>query len=106
MLVLGGLIEDSRSDTRSQVPWLGDLPGIGALFRSDTRSHRKTNLMVFLRPLVMKTQAAASALSQSRYDAMRTAQEEAPSRALPLLPPEIAPRLPSDATALPVPDAR
>jgi general secretion pathway protein D len=106
MLVLGGLIEDSSSDTRSQVPLLGDLPWVGGLFRTDTRSHKKTNLMVFLRPIVMKTQAAASALSSSRYQSMREAQEGAPSRSLPLLPADAAPTLPQDATTLPAPSVR
>ncbi len=94
LLVLGGLIEDSSSESRSQVPFLGSLPGIGALFRTDTQSRKKTNLMVFLRPVVMKTQAQATALSRARYEGMRAAQDEAQPGALPLVPAGAGPQLP------------
>src|SRR5205814_5731269 len=68
IIVLGGLIEDTYNDTRSKVPLLGDIPLVGGLFRSENRSRKKTNLMVFLRPVVMRTQDAANKLSLDRYD--------------------------------------
>src|ERR1043166_1753881 len=68
ILVLGGLIEDTYNDTRSKVPLLGDIPLVGGLFRSESRSRKKTNLMVFLRPVVMRTQEASDKLSMDRYD--------------------------------------
>jgi len=68
IIVLGGLIEDSVSDTVDKVPLLGDLPLIGTLFRSVGRGHKKTNLMVFLRPYVMRTAEDTAKISNERYD--------------------------------------
>ena len=71
IIVLGGLIEDNYTTSRSKVPLLGDLPYIGALFRSETRSRKRSNLMVFLRPTVMRDQAASDRISLDRYDYIR-----------------------------------
>ena len=56
---------------------LGDMPVFGNLFRSETRSRKKTNLMVFLRPVVVRDAAQTDALSLDRYDLMRGKQEAA-----------------------------
>ena len=77
IIVLGGLIEDNYSTTRSKVPILGDIPLLGALFRSENRSRKRTNLMVFLRPVVMRDQTATDRLSLDRYDYIRGVQIEA-----------------------------
>jgi general secretion pathway protein D len=74
IIVLGGLIEDTYNTTRSKVPLLGDIPYLGALFRSETRERKKTNLMVFLRPVVMRDQAASNKVSLDRYDYIRAEQ--------------------------------
>ncbi|MEO8060471.1 MAG: type II secretion system secretin GspD [Burkholderiales bacterium] len=74
IVVLGGLIEDTYNTTRSKVPLLGDIPFIGALFRSESRERKKTNLMVFLRPVVIRDQAASNKLSLDRYDYIRGEQ--------------------------------
>ena len=95
IVVLGGLIEDTYNTTRSKVPLLGDIPYLGALFRSESRERKKTNLMVFLRPVVMRDQAASNKVSLDRYDYIRAEQLSAqppPSGVLqinesPLLPP-------------------
>jgi general secretion pathway protein D len=76
IIVLGGLIEDSYNTTRSKVPLLGDIPYLGALFRSETRSRNKTNLMVFLRPVVMRDQATSNRISLDRYDFIRAQQQD------------------------------
>jgi general secretion pathway protein D len=76
ILVLGGLIEDTYTDNKSKVPLLGDIPYVGALFRSESRSKKRTNLMVFLRPTVMRDAAAANRLSVDRYDLIRSAQKD------------------------------
>lgn len=68
IIVLGGLIEDRISDTIDKVPFLGDIPGIGALFRTVGRGHKKTNLMVFLRPYVMRNAEDTAKVSNERYD--------------------------------------
>jgi len=77
IVVLGGLIEDTYNTTRSKVPLLGDIPYLGALFRSESRERKKTNLMVFLRPVVMRDQAASNRVSLDRYDYIRAEQMNA-----------------------------
>ncbi|PCO06912.1 type II secretion system protein GspD [Microbulbifer flavimaris] len=67
ILVLGGLIEDQVSENTSKVPLLGDLPGIGRLFRSSSKDVSKTNLMVFLRPKILSTQVAGYEETRERY---------------------------------------
>lgn len=76
ILVLGGLIEDRYTDNRSQVPLLGDIPYIGALFRSENRTKTRTNLMVFLRPVVMRDASTANKLSLDRYELIRSFQKD------------------------------
>jgi len=75
IMVLGGLLKDEYGGSVSQVPFLGDLPLIGPLFRSDSRTRTKSNLMVFLRPIVIRNQDELSALSVDRYDLIRAAQQ-------------------------------
>ncbi|MFZ5543571.1 MAG: type II secretion system secretin GspD [Pseudomonadota bacterium] len=74
VIVIGGLIQDRYNDNRSKVPLLGDIPVLGALFRTESRERRRTNLMVFLRPVVLRDQAAANAMSSDRYDFVRNQQ--------------------------------
>ena len=74
VLVLGGLMKDEYSGSESKVPLLGDIPVLGNLFKSQQRSRVKSNLMVFLRPVVMRDQDAANALTMDRYDYMRQQQ--------------------------------
>ena len=75
IMVLGGLLKDEFSGGTSKVPLLGDLPLIGGLFRSDNRTRTKSNLMVFLRPVVIRTQQAANDLTVDRYDSIRALQQ-------------------------------
>ncbi|OGA75611.1 MAG: type II secretion system protein GspD [Burkholderiales bacterium GWF1_66_17] len=99
IVVLGGLLQDEYAGNQEKVPGLGDVPFFGNLFKSETRSRKKTNLMVFLRPVVLRDARATTNLSLDRYDLMRAAQKDAqpvPSSALrvntaPVLPPQRAP---------------
>ena len=77
IMVLGGLLKDEYGGSVSQVPFLGDLPGVGALFRYDNRTRTKSNLMVFLRPIILRDQTELNALSMDRYDLMRGVQQSA-----------------------------
>jgi len=77
ILVLGGLIEDRFETTRSKVPLLGDIPLLGGLFRSESRTRKRTNLMVFLRPVVMRDADASTRFSTDRYEQMRGLQRQA-----------------------------
>ena len=99
IIVLGGLIEDRFVDNKSKVPLLGDIPGLGVLFRSESRTKTRTNLMVFIRPIVLRDANSSERLTLDRYDIIRGQQVEqqpAPSILLPLkdspvLPPMRAP---------------
>ena len=103
MIVLGGLIQDSVSTNVEKVPLLGDIPILGTLFRYDTRKQTKTNLMVFLRPVVLRDAADSSAVTAERYRQMQGAEEKSQ---LPRvnLPPSPSPRLPPLEPAAPAPD--
>lgn len=86
ILVLGGLIEDRYTDNRSKVPLLGDIPVLGALFRSESRTKTRTNLMVFLRPVIMRDSLAANRVSMDRYELIRALQNAAQPPFNPLIP--------------------
>lgn len=74
IVVLGGLLDQNDRNTVNKVPVLGDIPGLGALFRSTARSRSKTNLMVFIRPTIVRDAAQAQAVTAPRYDYMRARQ--------------------------------
>jgi general secretion pathway protein D len=74
IVVLGGLLQDDTSSSQEKVPGFGDIPFFGNLFKAETRSRKKTNLMVFLRPVVVRDGAATEALSLGRYEQMRLNQ--------------------------------
>jgi general secretion pathway protein D len=75
IVVLGGLLQDEYTDGQSKVPLLGDIPGIGSLFKSETRARKKTNLMVFIRPVVLRTEGTTAAFSENKYEDMRSKQQ-------------------------------
>ena len=68
IVVLGGLIQDQLTDNNSSVPLVGELPLIGALFRYNNRQRTKTNLMIFIKPTVVRGPVGAADLTQDRYD--------------------------------------
>ena len=74
IVVLGGLIQDDQQSSIDKVPFLGDIPYLGALFKYESRSRKRTNLMVFLRPVVLKDEASAASLTADRYDFIRNQQ--------------------------------
>ena len=75
VLILGGLIQDDTSDGVEKVPGLGDIPLIGNLFKYQKRQRKKTNLMVFLRPVVVRNREQQMSLTADRYDFIRGSQE-------------------------------
>ena len=110
IVVLGGLLQDEYAGNQDKVPGLADIPLIGYLFKSEKRARKKTNLMVFLRPVVIRDAGASETLSMGRYDQMRAAQvlaQPVPNAVLPLndapvLPPlNLPPRPPSEPAAAP-----
>ena len=94
IIVIGGLIQDSVKETVEKVPLLGDIPFLGALFTYKTRSRGKTNLMVFLRPTVLRDAQRADALTAGRYDYILGEQAGSQMPSSPPLPDIEAPQLP------------
>jgi general secretion pathway protein D len=109
IIVLGGLIQDSMADGLDKVPLLGDIPVLGHFFKYEKRTRVKTNLMVFLRPHVLRTASSADVLTGERYDFIREKQAEyrmQPHFALPDMQMEPLPELknpPLRAPASPAP---
>ncbi len=99
IVVLGGLIQDSFTDGSSKIPLVGDIPVAGALFRYDNRQRTKTNLMVFLKPTVVRSGSATSSLTADRYDYLMGEQQRLKPADRPLWPDANVPELP----ALPAP---
>ncbi|MFZ4744478.1 MAG: type II secretion system secretin GspD [Limnohabitans sp.] len=95
IVVLGGLLQDDYGNSQERVPGLGDVPFFGNLFRSESRSRKKTNLMVFLRPVVVRDGASTQGLSLDRYEQMRGAQLNAQPIENPGLPVSGSPVLPA-----------
>ncbi|MFM7331983.1 MAG: type II secretion system protein GspD, partial [Brachymonas sp.] len=100
IIVLGGLLSDEFSGNQEKIPGLGDVPLFGNLFKSEARTRKKTNLMVFLRPMVVRDAQQTEALSLDRYEFMRAGQKDAqpaPSAPLrineaPVMPPQLPPK--------------
>lgn len=106
VVVLGGLLQDSYAGNEDKVPGLGDVPIFGNLFKSEKRSRKKTNLMVFLRPVVLRDARETTSLSLDRYEQMRAIQKDAqpvPSVVVPVNDaPVMPPQAPAGFTAPPV----
>jgi general secretion pathway protein D len=94
IVVLGGLVQDNVSNSIEKVPVLGDIPLLGQLFRYETRRQQKTNLMVFLRPFIVRNEADMRGLTLDRYDRTRRLEEPAKPAAHPMLPQLNPPVLP------------
>jgi general secretion pathway protein D len=95
IVVLGGLLQDEYAGNQEKVPGLGDIPLFGNLFKAEARSRKKTNLMVFLRPVVVRDAAASDALSLDRYELMRATQQRAQPQNSSVVPINEAPVLPA-----------
>ncbi|NOX75132.1 MAG: type II secretion system secretin GspD [Gammaproteobacteria bacterium] len=93
-LVLGGLIKDDLVETEQKVPWLGDIPFIGALFRYRSVQKVKTNLMVFLRPTILRSGADNIRMTRSKYNFIRGKQRELQANGVNLFSDESHPILP------------
>jgi general secretion pathway protein D len=74
IVALGGLLDDNERRTIEKIPLLGDIPALGQLFRSKSKSRAKTNLMIFIRPTILKTADDARELAERRYGYIRDLQ--------------------------------
>ena len=105
IIVLGGLLKDEYTDGDDGIPGLSKIPLLGNLFSSKNRKRVKTNLMVFLRPVVMRNAEGANQLTLDRYDSIRAVQQGSQPQKTLVLPDIGAPVLPepksSPAKALP-----
>jgi len=95
MVILGGLISDDLQQVTQKVPVLGDIPVLGALFRSESVQKVKRNLMIFLHPVIVRDDASSAQVSQSKYGYMRAKQLEQQTTTSPLLSPKDVPMLPN-----------
>lgn len=113
IVALGGLLDDNERRTIEKIPLLGDIPVIGELFKSRSRSRNKTNLMVFIRPTIVRSAAEARAIAEQRYGYARREQlidrpdreptlDELVRDYLGTVPPTVAP-LPGDQVVQPAP---
>jgi general secretion pathway protein D len=95
IIVLGGLMQDTVTESEDRVPGLGSIPLIGNLFKSRSGSRQKTNLLVFLRPTILRDQSATEAISASKYNQIRDEQKSLNGGKITLLPGEKQPSIPA-----------
>ncbi|MEM9533596.1 MAG: type II secretion system secretin GspD [Pseudomonadota bacterium] len=95
VIVLGGLIDDTVQESIRKVPALGDIPLLGNLFKYRSTQRTKRNLMVFIKPTILKDRATMNAVTGSKYNYMRDRQVEAQDTYEGLLEPEMLPLLPT-----------
>ncbi|SAL59225.1 type II and III secretion system protein [Caballeronia terrestris] len=95
IVVIGGLMQDQYNAGNSKIPLLGDIPWIGSLFRTENKTRTKTNLMVFLRPVIVRDQATSTQIANQRYDYLRQQQYGSTTdnrlirdKDVPMLPPQ------------------
>ncbi len=112
VIVIGGLIRDDTSDGQEKVRGLGDIPVLGNLFKYRNRTRKKTNLMIFLRPVIVRSKEDSNSISTDRYDYMRSAGQRAatpqdaivmPDYGTPVLPPLVGGQPPAGGAMAPVP---
>ncbi|HEY9053025.1 MAG TPA: type II secretion system secretin GspD [Gammaproteobacteria bacterium] len=94
ILVLGGLIDEQMRDSTQKVPILGDIPFLGALFRGQTTSKEKQNLMIFMRPSILRDKSSAMYHTNEKYNFLRAQQIQAGEEGFGLLREDTAPLLP------------
>ena len=98
VVVIGGLLQDNFTGNSDKIPGLGDLPIFGNLFKSSSRTRKKSNLMVFLRPVVVRDAASSDRLSLDRYEQMLSGMREAqpvPSQTMPINEGPVLPAAPA-----------
>ena len=102
-IVLGGLVTDDLRETEQKVPGLGDIPLLGALFRYRQTTKDKTNLMVFLRPKILRDAAMTTAMTNSKYNFIRDEQIKNRQDGVAFMRDDVAPLLPEFSEYLELP---
>jgi general secretion pathway protein D len=95
IIVLGGLMQDTVTESEDRVPGLGAIPLLGNLFKSRSGSRQKSNLLVFLRPKILRDQSATEAISASKYNEIRDEERSLHKGKITLLPGERQPSIPA-----------
>ena len=99
-IVLGGLIEDNKNETEQSVPLLGRLPLIGGLFRYKQKNGKRTNLMVFIKPTILRDDSQAAFETNAKYNYVRNLQLASNPDEVRLMPGETKPVMPPIAPAV------
>jgi len=86
--VLGGLLEDVLRESEQRVPFLGSIPGLGALFRTRTTDKVKTNLLVFIRPKILRDAATVTSETNAKYNYIREVLRQSEGDGIQLMPKE------------------
>ncbi|WEM44079.1 type II secretion system secretin GspD [Photobacterium sp. DA100] len=94
MLALGGLIQEQTNESEQKIPILGDIPVLGHLFKSTNTTTGKTNLMVFIKPTIIRDGVTADGITQRKYNYIRAEQLYKADKGLRLMPETAIPVLP------------
>jgi general secretion pathway protein D len=105
VIVLGGLIQENLRESIQKVPLLGDIPLLGALFRSKTGDVDRTNLMVFIHPVILRDAAVTNLYTNSKYNYIRTLQQGQNADGINLMPGKKHPMLPGMEEFVAIPGA-
>jgi len=105
VIVLGGLIQENLRESIQKVPLLGDIPLLGALFRSKTGDVDRTNLMVFIHPVILRDAAVTNLYTNSKYNYIRTLQQGQNADGINLMPGKKHPMLPGMEEFIAIPGA-
>jgi general secretion pathway protein D len=105
IIVLGGLISDSVTESEDRVPGLGAIPIIGNLFKSRSGSRQKKNLLVFIRPQIMRDADATESTSEAAYNEVRQSQRNLNGGHITLLPGQKQPAVPAIPAGIALPQA-
>jgi general secretion pathway protein D len=110
IIVLGGLMQDTVTESEDRVPGLGAIPLIGNLFKSRSGSRMKSDLLVFIRPQILRDSQAIEDVSEEKYNGIRRQEKELNNGHIMLLPGQKQPAIPpvppgAGRPVLPPPDA-
>jgi general secretion pathway protein D len=95
IIVLGGLMSDTVTESEDRVPFLGAIPVLGNLFKSRSGSHQKKNLLVFIRPKILRDADATESTSEAKYNELRQTQKNLNGGRINLLPGQKQPVVPA-----------
>lgn len=94
IIILGGLMQDQVTQSQQKIPLLGDIPYLGRLFRNDSTDVQKSNLMIFLKSTIIRTQEELRGATAEKYNDIRTDQLESIKNGVPLVSDNVIPLLP------------